>query len=92
MSSTTFPPVYDELVDVLAEDVAPERLLKFRLSPHKQKQLDGLLVKNRDGTLDPAEAAELEAYAQFEHVVRMLKARVRKRFSKRFTGLVTMGL
>lgn len=75
MSSTTFPPIYDELVDVLAEDVAPERLLAFRLSPRKQKQLDGLLAKNRDGTLKPDEAAELEAYAQFEHVVRMLKAR-----------------
>ena len=75
MTSTTFPPVYDELVDVLAEDVAPERLLKFRLSPRKQKQLDGLLAKNREGTLSPDEVAELEAYAQFEHVVRMLKAR-----------------
>lgn len=75
MPSTIFPPVYDELVDVLAEDVAPERLLAFRLSPSKQKQLDGLLTKNRDGTISPDEAAELDAYAQFEHVVRMLKAR-----------------
>lgn len=78
MSSTTFPPVYDELVDVLAEDVAPERLLKFRLSPGKQKLLDGLLTKNRDGTISTDEAAELEAFAQFEHVVRMLKARALK--------------
>lgn len=76
MSSTTFPPVYDELVDVLAEDVAPERLLAFRLSPRKQKLLDKLLAKNREGTLNADETAELEAFAQFEHVVRMLKARV----------------
>ena len=75
MSSTTFPPVYDELVDVLVEDVASERLLAFRLSPGKQERLDDLLAKNRDGTLTPDEAAELDAFAQFEHVVRMLKAR-----------------
>ena len=75
MPSTTFPPVYDELVDVLAEDVAPARLLAFQLSPHKQARLDDLLAKNRDGTLGTDEAAELEGFAQFEHVVRMLKAR-----------------
>lgn len=75
MPTTTFPPVYDELVDVLAEDVAPERLLAFQLSPRKQEHLDELLVKNRNGTLSSDEAAELEGFAQFEHVVRMLKAR-----------------
>ena len=75
MPSTTFPPVYDELVDVLAEDVAPERLLAFQLSPRKQEHLDELLVKNREGTLSSDESAELEGFAQFEHVVRMLKAR-----------------
>ena len=78
MSSTIHTPVYDKLVDVLAENVAPDRLLAFRLSPRKQKKLDELLAKNRDGTLHPNEAAELEGFAQFEHVVRMLKARALK--------------
>ncbi len=75
MSLTTFLPVYDELIDVLAEDVAPKRLLAFQLSPRKQQYLDDLLSKNRDGTLTPNEASELEGFAQFEHVVRLLKAR-----------------
>ena len=78
MSSTIHTPVYDELVGVLAEDVAPDRLLAFRLSPRKQKTLDELLGKNRDRTLHPNEAAELEGFAQFEHVVRMLKGRALK--------------
>lgn len=77
MPSTSFPPVYDELVDVLAEDVAAERLLAFQLSPRKQEHLDDLLAKNREGTLTPDKAAELEGFAQFEHVVRMLKSRKR---------------
>ena len=76
MSLMTDPPVYDELVDVLAEDANPERLLGFRLSPDKQQRLDDLLAKNREGTLAPDEVAELDAFAQFEHVVRLLKARL----------------
>lgn len=78
MPSTTLSPVYDELVEVLAEDIAPARLLAFQLSPRKQERLDGLLTKNRDGVLTPVEAAELECFAQFEHIVRMLKARALK--------------
>ena len=75
MSATTFQPVYDELVDALAEEVEPARMLAFQLSPSKQAHLDDLLAKNREGTLAPDEAAELEGFAHFEHVVRMLKAR-----------------
>jgi hypothetical protein len=35
-----------------------------------------LLEKNREGTLTNDEAAELDAYERFEHIVRLLKARV----------------
>ena len=53
-----------------------ERVLAFRLSPVKQARLDALLDKNREGTLTAEEAAELDAYERFEHLVRLLKARV----------------
>ena len=68
--------VYDELLDLLAESAEAERVLAFRLSAAKQARLDALLEKNREGTLTAAETAELEAYERFEHVVRLLKARV----------------
>jgi hypothetical protein len=68
--------VYDELLDLLAESAEAERVLAFRLSATKQARLDALLEKNREGTLTAAETAELEAYERFEHVVRLLKARV----------------
>ena len=68
--------IYDDLLDLLAESVQAERVLAFRLSTAKQARLDVLLDKNRDGTLTAEERAELEAYERFEHVVRLLKARV----------------
>jgi len=68
--------IYDDLLDLLAESVQAERVLAFRLSAAKQARLDALLDKNRDGTLTAEERAELDAYERFEHVVRLLKARV----------------
>jgi hypothetical protein len=73
MDDTT---IYDDLLDLLAESVQAERVLAFQLSAAKQARLDALLDKNRDGTLTAEERAELDAYERFEHVVRLLKARV----------------
>lgn len=71
--------VYDELVELLAETADRERLSNFRLSPRRQARLDALLEKNRSGSLAPSEAAELDDFERFEHVVRLLKARLRER-------------
>ena len=68
--------VYDDLLDLLADSAEAERVLAFRLSTVKQARLDALLDKNRDGTLTAEETAELDAYERFEHLVRLLKARV----------------
>lgn len=66
----------EALVDLLAESADAQRVLAFRLSDKKQAQLDELLEKNREGALTDEESAELDAYERFEHVVRLLKARV----------------
>jgi len=68
--------VYDDLLDLLADSAEAKRVLAFRLSTVKQVRLDALLDKNREGTLTAEEAAELDAYERFEHLVRLLKARV----------------
>lgn len=68
--------IYEELLDLLAERVDTTRVLAFRLSEAKQDRLDALLNKNREGTLSGEERAELEAYERFEHVVRLLRARM----------------
>jgi len=79
MSIVEQPSVYDELIELLAESAEPERVLSFQLSHDQQRRLDDLLSKNREGMLTPRETAELDEFEQFEHVVRMLKARVRER-------------
>lgn len=76
MSAIEHPSVYDDLLDLLTESADANRVLAFRLSGKKQARLDDLLEKNREGTLTDEESAELDAYEQFEHVVRLLKARL----------------
>jgi len=76
MAATKQPPVYDELLDLLAETANVDRVLSFRLSPAKQGHLDALLDKNRQVSLTEEEAAELDAFENFEHLVRLLKARL----------------
>ena len=76
MAIPDHPAVYDDLLDVLTEGANAERLLAFRLSAPLQRRLDDLLEKNREGTLTNEETAELDAYERFEHLVRLLKARV----------------
>jgi hypothetical protein len=76
MSTIDHPAIYEDLLNLLAESANAKRVLAFRLSDEKQARLDELLDKNRDGTLTNEELAELDAYEQFEHLVRLLKARL----------------
>jgi hypothetical protein len=76
MSTIDHPAVYDDLLDLLAESADAKRVLAFRLSDEKQAWLDELLEKNREGMLTDDEAAELDVYERFEHLVRLLKARM----------------
>jgi hypothetical protein len=76
MTATHELPIYTELLDLLAESADAQRVLAFRLSDPRQARLDELLDKNREGTLTESEAAELAAFEHFEHVVRLLKARL----------------
>jgi hypothetical protein len=78
MAVLEHPPIYDELLDLLAENVDAKRLIAYRLPAARQADLDALLQKNREGKLTAEEAAELDAFEQLEHVVRLLKARVRR--------------
>lgn len=79
MSTIDRSAIYDDLLDLLAESADAQRVLAFRLSDEKEARLDELLEKNREGTLTAEETAELDAYEQFEHLVRLLKARVLQR-------------
>ena len=80
MSAPQLRPVYDNLSELLADMVDLQFVQKFRLSPAMQARLDWLLEKNGIERLTDIEVAELDAYEEFEHAVRLLKARqMRKR-------------
>ena len=68
--------VYDPLVDLLVQGGNRQEILKFRLGSEPQSRLNELLEKNRSGAITPEESSELETFEHFEHVVRLLKARV----------------
>jgi len=76
MSTIHHPAVYDDLLDPLPESAEAKGVLAFRLSDAKQARLDELLAKNREGMRTDDEAAELEVCERFEHLVRLLKARM----------------
>ena len=67
--------VYDTLADLLIQGVNRQEILRFRLGSEPQSRLDELLKKNCSGTITDEEASELETFEQFEHLVRLLKAR-----------------
>jgi len=72
------PTAYDELLDLLAETSLAQRILDFKASPETQARIDRLLEKNRNGELSLEESSELDEFERLEHLVRMLKARVRQ--------------
>lgn len=76
MSAIAQPAVYEELLDLLAESADADRVLAFRLSPETQAGIDDLLQRNREGVSTKEESVELDDFERFEHVVRLLKARL----------------
>ena len=74
--------LYDDLLDILVEGADVNRLLSLQLSAEKQSSLDLLLEKNGEGTLTAEESAELDDFERFEHLVRLLKARLRQKQDK----------
>ncbi len=67
-------PAYKEILDFLASGPTPEQIVAFKVSPSVQARLEELLDKNREDGLTDDEAAELEGYAQLNHVMILLKA------------------
>ena len=66
---------YDELIDVIATGPAAERIVRFRASDDNQRRVADLLEREKSASLTPHETAELDRYLQFEHLVRLAKAR-----------------
>jgi len=75
-------PAYDEIVDLFADLAVAERILTFHPSATMQARIEGLLEKNRQGTLTSEEQAELDEVERLEHFMRLIKARVRQKLAR----------
>lgn len=66
---------FKEMIDFLVGSPTPAQIVAFKISPAAQARLEELLAKNRDEDgLTEDEAAELDVYAQINHVLLILKA------------------
>jgi hypothetical protein len=71
--------IYDEVIDFLTALPKPEEVLNFRPSAKAQARLEDLLEKKRNSLLSEKEQHELEQYKTIEHLMRVAKAKAKKR-------------
>jgi hypothetical protein len=70
-------PVFTEMIDFLASGPTSAQIVAFKISSTAQRRLDALLDKHREQGLTAEETAELDTYAQVNHILLLLKARAR---------------
>ncbi len=70
--------IRDEVTDFLLSSPAPQEIIEFRASDAAQKRLRYLLDANRNDTLTPDEAVELEEASNVNHFMMILKAKARQ--------------
>jgi len=75
MAAAQIPPIYDELLDYLADKASPTEILAFQPSLKAEERADYLLDRNNAGTLTPSEALELQQMLYFDRRISLLKAR-----------------
>ncbi len=74
---TKQPTLFDEVLDFLASAPTQAEIAAFAPSETLQLRARTLLDKNRTSALTAEEHAELDAFSEMNHVVSMLKRRVR---------------
>lgn len=67
--------IFTELADFLVSQPTLEELAAYQVSPGVQQHLEGLLEKNREGTLSAEERLELEKMLAVSHVMTLTKTK-----------------
>lgn len=63
----------DEIIEILASQPTPEKIITLSPSPQLQDRVSELLAKSKAGVIPHVEEIELERYLTVEHLVRMAK-------------------
>jgi hypothetical protein len=70
-------PAYLEIVDFFA-GTNPTAVIEFRPSVDAQRRLSLLVAREESGEISADEKAELDHFIEWEHLLRMAKARARE--------------
>lgn len=78
-----------EIIDFLATSPAPQQILEYHTSETMQERLRYLLQQNKERALTPDENAGLDEIQYLNHLMAMLKAKIRIKMmeSKRWKGV-----
>jgi hypothetical protein len=74
--------VYDVITDFLATQPSPEEIIAYRLPDDLQARVHELLDKNGEGELSPEEEKEMHTFAQIDHMMTLLKAKMRLKLKR----------
>jgi plasmid stability protein len=77
-AGSTVPLAYNEVIEFLGRGVTTQEIIEFQLSGAAQARAQTLVEKNREGTLSPAEEAELDLYVELEDLMALIKIRARQ--------------
>ncbi|MEP7364509.1 MAG: hypothetical protein ABI972_14735 [Acidobacteriota bacterium] len=70
-------PAYLEIVDFFA-GTNPAAVIEFRPSMDAQRRLSSLVEREKSGELSVEEKVELDHFIEWEHLLRLAKARARE--------------
>ena len=69
---------YDELVDFIAANTAPKKLIAFRPSEKTRQRVADLVRREKTTGISPEEMSELDHFLEIEHLMRLAKARAKQ--------------
>ena len=73
---------YSEIVDFIAANTAPAKLVAFRPSQATRERVNDLVSREKTVGLSREETSELDHYLQIEHLMRLAKARARQQLAE----------
>ncbi len=70
---------YEEVVDFIAAGTSPDSVIRFHPSESAKNRVADLISREKTEGLPEDEKSELDLYMQLEHIMRLAKARARKK-------------
>src|SRR3954453_7713951 len=79
IESTLMTVAYEEIIDFIVDGMSAEAIVSFKPSDETKERLGDLVRRSKTTGLTHAQEAELDTFMQLEHIMRLAKAKARKR-------------